>query len=81
MSSVTSPRAPAALPLSPYKSLDSEELTRRIEAIRAELGSRLLILGHHYQRDEVIALSDLQGDSFRLSELAANNEDLSLIHI
>ena len=35
------------------------------------MGPRLLILGHHYQQDEVIALSDLQGDSYQLSQMAA----------
>jgi quinolinate synthase len=60
--------------LAPYKSLDHEELTARIDAVRQRLGQRLLVLGHHYQQDEVIALSDLRGDSYRLSELAADND-------
>jgi len=54
-----------------YKPLDNETLTGRIQAVRDELGPRLLILGHHYQQDEVIALSDLTGDSYQLSKLAA----------
>ncbi len=37
------------------------------------MGSRLLILGHHYQQDEVIALADLRGDSYQLSQMAAAN--------
>ena len=45
--------------LATYKSLDNAALTERIEAVRAEWGSKLLILGHHYQQDEVIALADL----------------------
>ncbi len=61
--------------LKPYKSLGNDELTARIAAVRTELGSRLLILGHHYQQDEVIALSDLQGDSYQLSQMAANSSD------
>jgi quinolinate synthase len=65
--------------LKPYQSLSAEELTRRIEAVRAEMGSRLVILGHHYMRDEVIALADLRGDSYKLSELAAENEDCRAI--
>ena len=44
-------------------------------AVRERLGSRLLVLGHHYQQDEVIALSDLRGDSYQLSQLAASNSD------
>ena len=47
--------------------------------MRAELGSRLLILGHHYQQDEVIALSDLQGDSYQLSRMAADSRDCRFI--
>ena len=66
-------------PLAPYRSLDNAELTARIQAIRAEMGRRLLILGHHYQQDEVIALSDLRGDSYRLSELAAADKDCRAI--
>ena len=72
-------RSQAALPLQPYKSLDNEELTARIQAVRAEMGPRLLILGHHYQQDEVIALSDLRGDSYRLSELAAADKECRAI--
>ena len=66
-------------PLAPYKSLDNDTLAQRINAVRAELGSRLLILGHHYQQDEVIGLSDLRGDSYRLSQLAAENRDCRFI--
>ena len=62
-----------SFPLPPYKSLENDELTARIQAVRDAMGKRLLILGHHYQQDEVIALSDLRGDSYRLSELAAAN--------
>ncbi|MGQ9574216.1 MAG: quinolinate synthase NadA [Thermoguttaceae bacterium] len=64
-------RTRAAFPFEPYRSLEAAELTRRIQAVRAQMGRRLLILGHHYQQDEVIALADLRGDSLRLSELAA----------
>ena len=61
--------------LQPYKSLENDELSRRIEAVRRELGPRLLILGHHYQQDEVIAHADLRGDSYQLSQLAADSTD------
>ena len=57
--------------LKPYKSLSNDELAARIQAVKCQMGSRLLILGHHYQQDEVIALSDLQGDSYQLSQMAA----------
>ncbi len=62
-----------------YQSLDDSVLTERIQRIRRELGPRLLILGHHYQQDEVIALSDLRGDSYKLSELAASNTECRAI--
>ncbi|NQU22207.1 MAG: quinolinate synthase NadA, partial [Candidatus Nealsonbacteria bacterium] len=63
-----------AFELEPYKSLENNVLTERIQAVRAEMGSRLLILGHHYQQDEVIALADLRGDSYKLSAMAAADE-------
>lgn len=65
--------------LAPYKSLGNDELADRINAVRAEMGSRLLILGHHYQQDEVIALSDLRGDSYQLSKMAADSQDCRYI--
>jgi quinolinate synthase len=65
--------------LQPYKSLDNATLTARIQAIREELGPRLLVLGHHYQQDEVIALSDLRGDSYQLSKMAAESRDCRYI--
>lgn len=72
--------APApAYELAPYKSLENDELARRINAVRASLGSRLLILGHHYQQDEVIALCDLRGDSYQLSQMAASSSDCRYI--
>ena len=69
----------ASFELKPYKSLSNEELHARIAAVRAEMGPRLLILGHHYQQDEVIALSDLRGDSYQLSQLAADSTDCRAI--
>jgi quinolinate synthase len=65
-------RAPR-LDLSAYKPLQNDELRGRINAVRDQLGSELLILGHHYQQDEVIDLSDLRGDSYQLSKMAAEN--------
>ncbi len=63
----------------PYKSLSNEELRARIQAVRDELGSRLLILGHHYQQDEVVELADLRGDSYQLSQMAADSSDCEMI--
>jgi quinolinate synthase len=67
------------LDLAPYKRLDNATLSSRIEAVRKQLGSRLLILGHHYQQDEVIAHSDLRGDSYQLSKMAADSRDCRTI--
>jgi quinolinate synthase len=73
--------APAkeGFPFAPYKSLDNQTLHERISRLRAEMGSRLLILGHHYQQDEVIELSDLRGDSYQLSQMAASSSDCRAI--
>ncbi|MBN2021469.1 MAG: quinolinate synthase NadA [Pirellulales bacterium] len=71
--------APIPRPLDPYLALDEAELVRRARAVREAMGPDLLILGHHYQRDAVVELSDLQGDSYRLSELAAANETCKAI--
>ena len=54
-----------------YALMDADELDRRIGAARAKLGDRLVILGHHYQRDEVIKYADARGDSFKLAQFAA----------
>ncbi|QDV57362.1 quinolinate synthase NadA [Rosistilla oblonga] len=62
-----------ALPLKPYKSLSNTELSQRIQTVRQQLGDSLLILGHHYQQDEVIEHSDLRGDSYQLSQMAAES--------
>jgi quinolinate synthase len=59
--------------------MTDDETDRRIAALRAELGSRLVVLGHHYQRDEVIKFADLRGDSFKLAEWAATQKDAEYI--
>jgi quinolinate synthase len=53
-----------------YVDAPAEELAERIAAAKATLGDRLFILGHHYQREEVMCWADARGDSFRLSVLA-----------
>ena len=73
MTSAVSEQA-APYQLAAYKSLSNEQLRERIQRIRAQLGPELLILGHHYQQDEVIELSDLRGDSYELSKMAASHE-------
>jgi quinolinate synthase len=72
MSSATDTSTPRDF--APYRSLPADELHERIEAVRREMGERLLILGHHYQQDEVIGHTDLRGDSYKLAALAAADE-------
>jgi quinolinate synthase len=76
---VTLQAPPPAHPLQPYKSLSNDELTARIQAVREQFGPKLLILGHHYQQDEVIALANLRGDSYGLSQTAADSTECRFI--
>lgn len=55
-----------------YLSMSSDDLGAAISARRSELGDRVVILGHHYQTDEVIRHADFTGDSLKLSQLAAD---------
>ncbi len=63
--------AATAIDLQPYASLDDEDCARRIRAAKEKLGERVVILGHHYQRDEVFQHADFSGDSLKLSRQAA----------
>ena len=54
---------------------NNKQIIDRIQAIRDDLGKELLILTHHYQRKEIVALGDYQGDSFGLSQKAAADKD------
>jgi quinolinate synthase len=65
--------------LVPYQSLSDAELTERCWAAKKKLGEKLLILGHHYQQDEVIAFADLRGDSYKLASLAAQSSTCQYI--
>jgi quinolinate synthase len=62
-----------------YALMDADELDRRITAARATLGTRLVILGHHYQRDEVIKYADARGDSFKLAQFAVARPEADYI--
>ena len=70
MSTVVDSVAPAS-PFAAYRGLDDARLSERIEGVRRRMGERLVILGHHYQQDGVIAHADFQGDSYQLSKSAA----------
>ncbi len=55
------------------------DLVSRATAARKALGDRAMILGHHYQRDEVIQFADITGDSFKLAQAAADNSSAEYI--
>jgi len=56
-----------------YRELSELELTERIKGIKRKLGDELIILTHHYQRQEIVDLGDFSGDSFKLSKQAAQH--------
>jgi quinolinate synthase len=62
-----------------YLGLSDEEMDRRIAAAKATLGRRLVILGHHYQRDEVIKFADYIGDSYKLAGQVRKHPDAEFI--
>ncbi|MBI1323226.1 quinolinate synthase NadA [bacterium] len=75
MSATLTVRRPELPPsLAAFKKLGNEELVRSIESAKAELGKSLVILGHHYQVDDVIRFADFTGDSFKLAREAADVE-------
>src|SRR6185436_7870259 len=62
-----------------YLGLSDEEMDARITAARKTLGRRLVILGHHYQRDEVIKFADYTGDSFKLAGQVSKHPEADFI--
>ena len=62
-----------------YMGMSDAELHERIERARKTLGSRVVVLGHHYQRDDVIRHADLTGDWYQLSVMAAERKDAEFI--
>jgi quinolinate synthase len=62
-----------------YVNMTPEELTTRIEANKVQLGSRAVILGHHYQREDIIQFADFRGDSLKLSQYAADQQGSEFI--
>jgi quinolinate synthase len=62
-----------------YLRLSDDEMDARIAAAKATLGDRVVILGHHYQRDEVIKFADYTGDSLKLARAAATRNKAEFI--
>jgi quinolinate synthase len=62
-----------------YARLSEDELRAGIRSFKDQLGKRLVILGHHYQQDEVIEFADFTGDSLKLAQLAARQTDANYI--
>nr|CRH06296.1 quinolinate synthase, subunit A [Candidatus Magnetococcus massalia] len=65
--------------LEPLYQLSEDELATRIEQAKTDLGERCVILGHHYQREEVYRYADLTGDSLKLARLASQKPDADYI--
>ena len=65
---------PQTCSLGNYLVLPDHSMDARIAAARRALGERVVILGHHYQRDEVIKFADFRGDSYKLSQEAARTQ-------
>lgn len=67
-------------PIDPkYAAMPPEVLAQQVWNHKSRLGKRLVILGHHYQQDEVIQFADFTGDSFKLSQLAAAQKDAEYV--
>ena len=62
-----------------YIGLTDADMDARIAAARATLGRRLIILGHHYQRDEVIKFADYTGDSYKLAQQVGRHPEAEFI--
>jgi quinolinate synthase len=65
------PEAGSVCSLENYLALPDHSMDERIRAARAKLGATTIMLGHHYQRDEVIRFADFTGDSYKLSKIGA----------
>ena len=62
-----------------YLKLSPDELDRGIAEARAALGTSVIVLGHHYQREDIIKYADFRGDSYKLSQMAAQTRDTRFI--
>src|SRR3954454_13508868 len=71
---LTTATATEICPLENYLVLPDHTMDDRIAAARAKLGSTAVILGHHYQRDEVIRFADFTGDSYKLAKISSQSK-------
>lgn len=62
-----------------YWGMDADELSQRIRAARETLGDQVVVLGHHYQREDIIQFADERGDSFGLAQYAADRDESKYI--
>jgi len=62
-----------------YWDLDAKTLVERVRVARQKLGTRLIVLGHHYQREDIIQFADIRGDSFKLAQWAAQHPESEYI--
>jgi quinolinate synthase len=62
-----------------YWELPGRALVERVKLARQKLGSRLIVLGHHYQREDIIQFADVRGDSFKLAQWAAQHPETEYI--
>jgi quinolinate synthase len=72
--SAVAPAAETSCSLENYLALPDHSMDARIAQARAQLGSTTILLGHHYQRDEVIRFADFTGDSYKLSKIASETQ-------
>ncbi len=79
MTTLLSPPVPGARPFSEYAALPATAIRERTRAARRRLGGRAVILGHHYQRESVMEFADFRGDSFKLAQLAAQQDEADFI--
>jgi quinolinate synthase len=73
------PETGSACSLENYLALPDHTMDARIGEARARLGTTTVLLGHHYQRDEVIRFADYTGDSYKLSKIAAETDSKYIV--
>ncbi len=79
LETVANPDGPASCSLDNYLAMPDHTMDARIAEARRKLGKQAVILGHHYQRDEVVRFADFTGDSYKLSKIAAETDARYLI--